>query len=153
MSLPTIYFLTVKECPNEWAIFEKHRCQEKGCFFTNEQLLGWFETKEEAIKCAENWEPLEGIVKDIEVIENEELLQGITEVHPTHVTVMSRRGNAYDVRMSDEVKAMSPEPGDAAIIKTHPEGWTVTDIIRKVETPRKSQAEQRKSIMDLMGDY
>ena len=152
MSLPTIYFLTVKECPREWAIFEQHRCQEKGCFWTEPQLLGWFETKEEAVECAENWKPLEGIVKDIEVIENEELLQGITEVHSTHVTVMSNKGNAYDVKMSDEVKAMSPKPGDTAILKTHPEGWIVTDIIRKV-TQRKSLAEQRKSVMDLMGDY
>ena len=82
-----------------------------------------------------------------------QILQGITQVHPTHLTVMSRKGQAYDVKMSDEVKAMSPKPGDTAIINTDTESWIVIDIIRKIETPRKSLAEQRKSAMDLMGDY
>ena len=38
MSLPTQYYLTFK--PNncgEYDVYESHRCQEKGCFWTTEQ--------------------------------------------------------------------------------------------------------------------
>ena len=71
MNLPTLYFLTVEDCGDEWAIFEQHMCQEKGCFKTDEQLVGWFETKEEAIECAETYESklIEGVVDSIEVVE------------------------------------------------------------------------------------
>lgn len=71
--LPTLYFLTVRKCPYdgdlEWAVFERHMCQEKGCIKTDEELVGWFETKEEAITCAENYQDklIEGIVDSIEV--------------------------------------------------------------------------------------
>ncbi len=69
--LPILYFLTVEKCKYEWAIFEQHMCQEKGCFKTDKELVGWFETKEEAIKCAENYESklIEGVVDSIEVVE------------------------------------------------------------------------------------
>lgn len=67
---PTLYFLTVKECGDEWAVFEQHCCQEPGCFKTDEALVGWFETKEEALICCAEYETqrlIEGKVVSIEV--------------------------------------------------------------------------------------
>lgn len=71
MNLPTLYFLTVQKCPYEWAVFEQHKCQQKGCILTDKQLVGWFETKEEALNCAYNYHErlIEGFVESIEVIE------------------------------------------------------------------------------------
>ena len=72
MSLPTLYFLTVKLCNDEWAIFEEHCCQERGCFKTNPKLIGWFETKTEALHCCADYEDkhlIEGKVISIEVEE------------------------------------------------------------------------------------
>ena len=84
MNLPTIYFLTVEDCTEEWAIFETHQCQEKGCFRTEPRLIGWFETKEEALNCARNWKPLEGIVQSIEVICDD--LPTLPEINASNVT-------------------------------------------------------------------
>jgi hypothetical protein len=68
MNLPTLYFLTIRYCGNgDWGIFETHCGQEKGCIMSNESLLGWAETEGEAVKIAENWEPLEGVVDSIGV--------------------------------------------------------------------------------------
>ena len=70
MTLPTLYFLTVEDCGDEWAIFEQHMCQEKGCFKTDKELVGWFETKAEALHCCADYENkhlLDGIVVSIEV--------------------------------------------------------------------------------------
>lgn len=69
--LPTLYFLTIRysEYFGEWVLLEVHKGQEKGCFKTEPALLGWFRTKEAAIECAEKWQPLEGVVDSIEVIE------------------------------------------------------------------------------------
>ena len=68
--LPTLYFLSVRYWGNgDWAIFERHRGQEKGCFLTDEQLLSWARSKEEAVEIAENFKPLEGEVAEIEVEE------------------------------------------------------------------------------------
>jgi len=71
MNLPTLYFLTVQKCPNDWALYEQHQCQEKGCFKTDKQLVGWFETKIAALYAAENYHErlIEGVVESIEVIE------------------------------------------------------------------------------------
>ena len=72
MSSPTLYFLKISYCGNgDWGIFETHRCQEKGCIMSEENLLGWAETQEAAIKIAEEWKPLEGIVDSIEIELNE----------------------------------------------------------------------------------
>ena len=66
--LPTLYFLTIRNCGNgDWGIFETHCGQEKGCFETEEQLIGWGASEEEAVKIAENWKPIEGIVNSIGV--------------------------------------------------------------------------------------
>ena len=69
MTSPQLYFLTVRHCGDEWAIFAPHMCQEKGCFKTDEQLVGWFETKTEALhNCADFEDKLiEGKVINIEV--------------------------------------------------------------------------------------
>lgn len=70
MFLPTLYFLTIRYCGNgDWGIFEQHQCQEKGCFKTDEKLIGWGETKEQALELAKEWRPFEGIVEAIEVEE------------------------------------------------------------------------------------
>ena len=41
MSAPTQYTLIfTKNCCNEYDVFEQHRCQEKGCVWTDEQYVG-----------------------------------------------------------------------------------------------------------------
>ena len=64
---PTLYFLEVIYTGNEWAIFEQHMCQEKGCFKTDKELVGWFETKKEALHCCADYEDklIEGKVANI----------------------------------------------------------------------------------------
>ena len=39
MTLPTLYFLTVKWYRYTYEIYEQHQCQEKGCFKTDEELI------------------------------------------------------------------------------------------------------------------
>jgi len=41
MTSPTLYHLIFKaNCCNEYDVYEKHRCQEKGCFWTDPEYTG-----------------------------------------------------------------------------------------------------------------
>ncbi len=64
--------------------------------------------------------------------DGEEIHQIITKVFKQFVMVKSKKGNEYNVRLSDRVRLMlNAEVGDTAVIKTFKNGWLVTDLIKK----------------------
>ena len=61
-----------------------------------------------------------------------EIYQPISKVGSYAVEVVSGRGNFYKVKLSDRVAMIgNMEVGDTAVIKTFPDGWLVTDIIKR----------------------
>ena len=87
------------------------------------------------------------------------LEQTIVEVRNNYVKVASRKGNTYDVNLSDKVKLLrSIDKGDTAIVKTFPNGWLVTDIIKKEkEFASKEEMEEYEryleDIEEIIGGY
>ena len=69
MQAPTLYRLLFKRnCCNEYDVSEQHRCQDKGCFWTDEQFIDTCIPGNEAKFVEEyNNNLIEGIVDEVEI--------------------------------------------------------------------------------------
>lgn len=83
--------------------------------------------------------------------------QKIIEVHNHFVKVISRKGNTYDVNLSDRVRmTMTVEVGDTAIINPLDNGWLVVDLVKKPVTPKLSKEQEdmlQQELESLLGEY
>ena len=69
MNAPTLYFLNITESYlGGFEIWEQHKCQEKGCFKTEPELVDFKETEDEVRAFIADFENklLEGKLEDVE---------------------------------------------------------------------------------------
>lgn len=69
MSAPTLYFLEISQRPTgEYEVWERHRCQERGCVFTDYQFVDLVQTKSQVQAIIDDWRinpPLDGVLEDV----------------------------------------------------------------------------------------
>lgn len=87
------------------------------------------------------------------------IYQRINHIFKDRVSVLSGRGKAYTVKLSDKLiySDINIEVGDIAEIKTFDDGWLVTNIIKQekepVLTPEEEERELEKQLMEIKEMY
>ena len=90
-----------------------------------------------------------GVKYNIIIHDEEPITQTVKNVNKNSVTVMSRRLKTYNVKLGDEVKGMTIEVGDLAVVATLKTGWKVIDVIKQEPEPVLSEAEAERQLQEL----
>lgn len=90
-----------------------------------------------------------GVKYNIIIHDEEPITQTVKKVNKNSLTVMSRRLKTYNVRLGDEVKGMTIEVGDLAVVATLKTGWKVIDVIKQEPEPVISEAEAERQLQEL----